>query len=160
MRFSKIGPRQISTTKLFPVLRVTPLMILTIKTWVTKILFRGRPQLQSSPNNQTWNRNSDRLDKTLKAWENAAGTPEEAEKKAEAVKVTEYYKQDLESGSKREQQGNLYLLIGIGLLALNGIIFFMARVMRKKDPPEGEAAWNGSISFCSSASYAFRPSDS
>ncbi len=82
----------------------------------------------------------DRLDKALKAWENAEGTPEEAGKKAEAVKVTEYYKQDLESGSIREERGNLYLLIGIGLLALNGILFFMARVMRKKDPPEGEPA--------------------
>ena len=82
----------------------------------------------------------ERLDKALKAWENAAGTPEEEEKKARAVEITEYYKQDLKSGAIREERGNLYLLIGIGLLALNGIIFFMGRVMRKKDPPEGEAA--------------------
>ena len=38
----------------------------------------------------------DRLDKALKAWENAAGTPEEEAKKARAVEITEYYKQDLE----------------------------------------------------------------
>tara|TARA_Y100000588_G_scaffold213914_1_gene227854 strand:- start:13 stop:375 length:363 start_codon:yes stop_codon:yes gene_type:complete len=78
----------------------------------------------------------ERLDKALKAWEAAAGTPEEPEKKARAVEITEYYKHDLESGSIREERGNLYLLVGMGLLVLNGIIFFLGRKLRKKPVPE------------------------
>jgi hypothetical protein len=73
----------------------------------------------------------ERLDKAIKSWEAAQGTPEETQRKERVEELNGYLQSDLNSGAKRQSRGNMYLIIGVLLLFCDAIPFLLARKMAR-----------------------------